>query len=416
MKGLKFVLTGAAGLGCVFSLGCGGGGSKSTTTTTTTTTQTIVTSGANVAAITVNSGPAASVGYPYANGAFTTVTVCVPGTSTCQAIGGILVDTGSSGLRILSSALTSVSLPQQKASDGDPIVECFPFVSSYTWGPVETADVEIASEKASSVPIQILSDSDYTAPSGCTQNGSSASADTLESLEANGIIGVGLFAQDCGGYCEQVQTAAGDPNLYYDCSSTTSCTATGEALAQQVQNPVSLFTTDNNGVIIELPAVSGGEPSISGSLVFGIGTESNNSLSGATVYTADDDGNFTTTYGGTAYSSSFVDSGSNGFYFLDDTVTGVPPTCSDNPSFYCPSSTITITATNEGINQATGSVSFQVANADTLFSNSADFVYGDLGGIFNSPLGFDFGLPFFYGRNVFTGLQSTTYTDGYWAY
>ena len=40
----------------------------------------------------------------------------------------------------------------QLASDGNPVYECFPFVSGYTWGPVQTADVQIASEKASSVP------------------------------------------------------------------------------------------------------------------------------------------------------------------------------------------------------------------------------------------------------------------------
>jgi hypothetical protein len=228
---------------------------------------------------------------------------------------------------------------------------------------------------------------------------------------------VGLFAQDCGGACDLATgTSSQNPGLYYECPST-GCEEIAESTAQQVPNPVSLFTTDNNGVIIELPALSGGAPSLSGSLVFGIGTESNNALAGSTVYTPNADGNFTTTYNGTPYSSSFIDSGSNGFFFLDSSVSGAPATCADNTAFYCPSSTTTITATNEGANQASGKVSFQVANADTLFANSADFVYGDLGGIFNSPLGFDFGLPFFFGQNVFTGIQnSTTYPNGYWAY
>jgi len=53
-----------------------------------------------------------------------------------------------------------------------------------------------------------------------------------------------------------------------------------------VQNPVTLFATDNNGVIIELPAVSGVETSVTGSLIFGIGTQSNNALGSATVYTS----------------------------------------------------------------------------------------------------------------------------------
>ncbi len=124
------ILIFAVGLACGFSTGCGGGSSSSGSTPA----NTITSTGANVASISVNGGPAGN----YPDASFTTVTVCVPGTSTCQTIDGILVDTGSSGLRILSSVLT-LSLPQQKASDGNPVVECLPFVSGYTWGPVQMA-------------------------------------------------------------------------------------------------------------------------------------------------------------------------------------------------------------------------------------------------------------------------------------
>ena len=51
---------------------------------------------------------------PAINTAYTTVTVCAPGsTSNCQTIDHIQVDTGSSGLRILSEVLT-ITLPVQK--------------------------------------------------------------------------------------------------------------------------------------------------------------------------------------------------------------------------------------------------------------------------------------------------------------
>ena len=61
--------------------------------------------GVNVVAIVVDSGPLGSNGAPvgYVNGAFVTVTVCVPGTADCQAIDHVLVDTGSSGLRLLAN-------------------------------------------------------------------------------------------------------------------------------------------------------------------------------------------------------------------------------------------------------------------------------------------------------------------------
>lgn len=397
------VLISAVGLACGFSAGCGGGSSSSSTPA-----NKITSSGMNVASISVNGGPAGN----YPDASFTTVTVCLPGTSTCQTIDGILVDTGSSGLRILSSLLT-LSLPQQKASDGNPIVECLPFVSGYTWGPVQTADMEIASEKASSLPIQVLSDTDFVAPTACTSTGTSS--DTLESLGANGILGVGLFAQDCGSYCEQVQTAAGDFNPYYECaSSTATCQAIGESLAQQVQNPVVLFSTDNNGVILEFPAVSGGEEaSVSGSLVFGIGTESNNALGAVTKYTANAAGDFSTAYNGAVDSASFIDSGSNG-YFFPSTVT-VCPSNSDAQDFYCPSSTENLSATNQGANGASGTVNFSIANAESLFGAN-DSAYSDLGGPSSLSGSFDWGLPFFFGRNVYVGMQSTTNPNGYWAY
>jgi hypothetical protein len=399
MKGLKGLFISTVGLACAFSVGCGGGSSSSTPPNT------IASSGTNVVPIAVNAGPTGN----YVDGAFVSVTICVPGTSTCQTIPDVLVDTGSSGLRVLSPL--TIALPQQNAASGDPVVECFPFVSGYTWGPVQTADVEIGGETANSAPIQVIG-TNYTVPGGCTSFGL-PSSDTLDTLGANGILGIGLFAQDCGGYCVTVS----NPALYYECPSTSGCVATGESLAQQVVNPVTLFTTDNNGVIVELPAVSGGEPSVSGSLVFGIGTQSNNGLGSATVYTADGNtGNFTTTYNGVPYSSSFIDSGSNGFFFLDSSTTGIPE-CSDEQGFYCPSSTENLTATNLGTNNASGSVSFSVANTDTLFADEADFVYGDLGGEYSGA--FDWGLPFFFGKNLFVAVQGASTPGGsgpYWAY
>jgi hypothetical protein len=191
---------------------------------------------------------------------------------------------------------------------------------------------------------------------------------------------------------------------------------TAEGLTQQVQNPVALFASDNNGVIIELPAVSAPAATLTGSLVFGIGTQSNNALGTATVYTPDANGNFTTTYKGASYNTSFIDSGSNGYFFLDSTITGLTDCGSAESGFYCPSSTANISATNQGSNGASGPVNFSVANAATLFSQK-DSVFSDLGG--PAPNLFDFGLPFFFGRNVFTAFEGKSTSGGtgpYWAY
>src|SRR5262245_56327990 len=71
-------------------------------------------SGSNVQSVTVDSGPSAiaNSNSPAVNTLYTSVVVCVPGTSTCQTIDHIQVDTGSSGLRIISSVLT-LTLPQR---------------------------------------------------------------------------------------------------------------------------------------------------------------------------------------------------------------------------------------------------------------------------------------------------------------
>jgi hypothetical protein len=362
----------------------------------------------NVQPIEVNAGPTND----YANGAFTSVTVCVPGTSDCQTIDGVLIDTGSTGLRLVSSVLR-VSLPRQQDSSGAPIAECSQFEDSYEWGPVAMADVKLAEEMAPNVPVAVVGVSGFPhAPKQCASSGM-PEENSVSSLGANGILGVGLFRQDCGSACANVGTS--NPGLYYACPAA-GCHATQVALDKQVQNPIWLFANDNNGVLLQLPATpAAGSPSLSGSMIFGIGTRSNNALGSAAVYAIDGFGDFTTVFQGRTFRSSFIDSGSNAYFFSDAAGTGMP-TCHDADFFYCPTATKDFTATNRGANGTSGTVSFSVANADHLFE-SPNLAFGNLGG--PNTDGFDWGLPFFFGRNVFTAieLQSTPAGIGpYFAY
>src|SRR5579883_117126 len=399
-------------------IGCGGGNG---TPTSNSGGNNVVppSSGQNVAAIVVDAGP--SVGgqqIGYTNGVFVTVNVCVPGTTTCQSIDHVLVDTGSMGLRLLGSVLT-LPLPIQKDSsgNGNGIAECNQFLDGFTWGPVQSADVQIAGEKASSVPIQVISETTYTVPSGCT----GTNEDTIQALAANGILGIGPFLQDCGSTCV---TSVPSPALYYSCSST-ACTGTTEPLAAQLQNPVSMFPADNNGTIIELPGIStSGSSTVNGSLVFGIGTQSNNQLtSNMTVLFTDGYGDITTAYNGQQYSSSFIDSGSNGIFFLDSGTTGVPTCPSPDDSFYCPGAPNTnalnlrnLQAINLDSAGNQSQVNFSIANAEYLFSQNGtgNFAFNDLGGPNSLPAtsgtgattGFDWGLAFFFGRNVVTAIEN----------
>jgi hypothetical protein len=382
-----------SGLG--LALACGGGSSSKST-------QSITGSGQNVATLAVNSGATGN----YANGVFTTVTVCVPGTSTCQTIGNILVDTGSIGLRLLSATkggAFNLTLPSETDTSNNPFAECTQFLDgSFLWGPVRAADIKIAGESASSVPINVFGDTTFTAvPASCSNGG--MDDDSLAAFGANGVLGVNVFAQDCGPACTP---GGGIPNgdPYYVCPNT-GCLLGLAPLAQQVSNPVSLFATDNNGVVVELPSVSSsGQTSATGSLVFGIGTQSNNALSGVTVIPLNASGLFTTTYKGTPYQFSFVDTGSNGYFFLDSTTTGLP-NCTIATGFYCPTSTQNFSATI-----ASTGVSLSVANAETLFNNPNNFVFSNLAG--PNPQSFDWGLPFYFGHNVYEAIQGKSTSGG----
>ena len=386
---------------------CGGGSGSSPTGGGGSSGGVVGGAGPNVQPIVVDPGPAGI----YGNGAFTSVTLCAPGTSDCQTIDGILVDTGSAGLRVLSSLLT-VSLPRQNDAGGSPVLECNQFQDSYQWGPVVLADVRIGGEQASAAPIQAIGSSAFVVPTSCTRSGL-PSQETVESLGANGVLGVGLFRQDCGPAC--ALSGAQNPGLYYSCPSS-GCVPAAVGLNQQVQNPVWLFPRDNNGVILQLPPISAaGAPSVSGSMIFGIGTQSNNGLGTALVYSVDGAGEFTTTFQGRSYSSSYVDSGTNGLYFLDSSATGLT-TCTDASSFYCPSTPVSLSATTRGANGSSATVDFAVANADALF-NTPNFAFDNLGGPAAGT--FEWGLPFFFGRNVYTAieLQSTPAGVGpYFAY
>jgi hypothetical protein len=384
---------------------CGGdslGGSSSSDTGSGSGT---VTPASNVASVEVSSGPNGTG----INTLYTTVTVCLPGTTTCQTIDNIQVDTGSYGLRILAPVLT-LTFQVAKTGTDSALVECTAFVDGYSWGPVVAADVQIAGEQASSVPVQLIGDSRYpTVPSDCTSSAPGAE-DTVAAFGANGILGVGPFAQDCGSVCED---GVPEPVVYYACTTESDCMGTTVATADQVANPVTQFAVDNNGVFISLPSVpAAGEASVSGSLIFGIDTESNNASGSQTVVPIEssgvDEGLMTTIFNGQTLTRSFIDSGSNGIYFDDSAI----PACSESgfTEFYCPASTLDLSAEMQLAGSATITESFSVANAEQLTQSISAFP--GLAGTNPSSQGFDWGLPFFYGRRVATAIEGFTTTAG----
>lgn len=372
------------------------------------------TGASNVVTMLVAAGPAATADQTF-NIPLTSVTVCEVTTGACATINDVLIDTGSSGLRLMASVLNAAGLTLASMSDpsgnGNTIQECLPFADGYTWGAVATATVTIGGETSSSaIPVQVIDDNSTgpTVPSSCTSNGTSLGS--VNAFNANGVLGVGVFDQDCGESC--VSEANND--IYFTCSSGGDCTSMAQPLAAQVSNPVASFPTDNNGVVLQLPSIAAaGAASTSGYLVFGIGTESNNALGSATILTANDEGNFTTTFDDQTL-SGFIDSGSNALFFNDSSIS-LCGTTGVTAGFYCPSSTLSLSAENQGANGNTSNVSFQVANLNDISTTNLaiDDVAGPLTGINNY---FDWGLPFFYGNTVFVAIEGTTVGGSYGAY
>ncbi len=422
MKNLRALLAMAAAWFLFTAATCGGTASPTSIVSTT---------GANAGAkapidntAIITAGPGPSTVNPYLNGAFVSVTVCAPGNaSLCTTIPDVLLDTGSTGLRVLSSALGGLALPNMTAG-GANVANCVQYVDlSYNWGPVALADIRMAGELASSVPIQIIADptsSFPAAPAPCTNGGTAAN--TVDSLSANGILGIGSWLQDCGDACAPGTTS--NANIYFACSGA-SCQVTTVPLTNQLQNPVALFASDSNGIVISLPALpDAGLPATTGTLTFGIGTQSNNGLGTAAVLLQDTSGSITTAFGGKSYPSSFIDSGSNAVYFLDSTTTGLPA-CTNAVGFYCPPTTQTLSATNTGANNQSSPVNFNVADVDTL--PAPNWIFTDVAG--NSSVGpsqsglpslyFDWGLPFFFGRTVYVAIEGRSTPGGtgpYWAF
>ncbi len=389
---------------CLSALSCGGGGGSKLSPPAPP-----PPTGNNVVSVIVDEGPL-STSNPTVNTLYTTITVCFPGNAAnCQTIDHIEVDTGSYGLRILAPVMNAtLNLPVQLASSGNSLVECTQFVDGYSWGPVVLADVQIGGESAASLPIQSIGDPRFTTvPADCSGTGNAE--DTVATFGANGILGIGPFELDCP-LCE-TQVVAG---TYYSCTST-ACTGTTVPAASQVPNPVPKFAADNNGTIIQLPSVANaGAATLTGTLTFGIDTQANNASGTETVLTVNDFAELTMLFNGTNWTQSFIDSGSNGIYFTDRSITA----CTDMnlTDFYCPGTNLTLPLTIQGANGVmTNNLTFLVGNAQTMLSNPAAANYGVfplLAGTNPNPQSFDYGLAFFYSRRVATAIEGATTTAG----
>lgn len=397
--------------------------------------------------IEVNAGPARNFAAGSANILYATVTVCDPANpANCATIPHVLVDTGSVGLRVLASTVAGLGLPAVPVFDnmGAPTgnaYECYPFVIGGIWGRTVSADITMGRQTARAVPIQVIEDGTQ-APNDCVAAAGGKNTDpithqvtydttvmldSVDRLGANGVLGIGSTSLDCGVACE-AGNYAGRFVQYYSCqmigaATTPTCPATGTAMPQntQVFNPVSALPAPyNNGISIALPAVPWpGAVSATGELVFGVNATpiGARQIKLGTDYLGKPNSYLyvTTSYKGQTIALSYLDTGTNGFFFTDPSLARCIIAKSTNPSipdtlspWFCPASTQNLSATisdgdNPALNQT--AVNFSIGNADAVFA-TRNTAFGQLGGSppASNASGFAWGLPFFFGKRVYLSI------------
>ncbi len=374
----------------------------------------------NTMAVTVDSGPAAATGQ--INHAYATVKVCAPGSQTqCANIDHVLIDTGSWGLRLVGSVLAAnhITLSAEHDAQSQTIEECMTFGGGQTWGPVVLADISMAGEVAASLPVQVMDDSGAGAPPPATCGANGTLINDVSGFGANGVLGIGVFVEDCGAACAAAATPV---PIYFGCTGAGACTAENVALSAQVTNPIAMFAVDNNGVIINLPNPqnANGDTTLSGEMTFGIATQADNALPVAalTVLAADSNGDFTATYnGGNTVLPALLDSATDSYSFDDPSIA----VCATGAfvGYYCPAispQSLFAVNTGAGANGAVNTAQFAIADPSAFVVGAS--ALPNLGSGSGST-GFTWGLPFFFGRTIYIGIDQRSgggFTGPYYAY
>ncbi|MEI8170653.1 MAG: DUF3443 family protein [Rhodoferax sp.] len=458
---------------------CGGGGSSTTlicktSDCTITVGKTFVQQANNLEVVVDGWVPAGTFTSPPINILFASVTVCAVGArptdpqAKCTNIDHVQVDTGSVGLRILASKVSSLGLtPILTPNDLtvpnlDPVYECYPFVVGGLWGPTAVADVRLGEQWAQALQVQLIQDipsAAIQAPTNCSDAAQSHILSSASQLGSNGILGIGSVPVDCGLTCQSNLY----PNtyvVYYTCpavaTSVLDCRAAAVDLPLQVHNPVDKLSpdangvADNNGVVLILPPLPvTGANKVLGELVFGIDTRASDSnlrtisnkldTSANKAYLGVDPHNSKSSHGLASYLNvttqyvsanssqiiynSYLDTGTNALFFTDGSIPLCTPASVLISSWYCPDSLLTKKAIisdgdvpgNHAVN-----VDFLVGNASKI--PGAISAYSGMAGappLSTKAASFSWGLPFFYGRSVYMSIWDTsstnsTYSSGPW--
>ena len=315
------------------------------------------------------------------------VTVCEPGTDRCATIKDVMVDTGSTGLRLEASAVPSwPALPKFTGPGGTRLAECLRFVHDTAWGPLYRADVRLGGLMAKALPLQVIDDVGGPQPAACPRSDLRPTS--------NGTLGVSQHLYDCQGACEQRADAPG--TFVEDGTAWLPVQGTVEP-AYRLPNPVSYLVGHDNGIVIELPSPpDGGARDVAGTLTFGVGTAENNRLGTSGILRLDAVGRFTTVFGGKSYPASYIDSGTETYVLHDDSL----PRCQGMTWAYCAEPRLFLDAEMVGRDEKRIPIGFAIGNYQARREQPAGASDDVAEAAEARSEGFVWGAPFFLGRRV----------------
>lgn len=315
------------------------------------------------------------------------ITVCDPGTDHCATIDNVMVDTGSTGLRLEGSAIpSSLNLPAFTGPDGKPLAECLRFVHDDAWGPLYRTDMRIGGLTAKNLPVQVIADDLRPRPAGCPTSTARPTS--------NGTLGIGPHLLDCQGSCAQ---DADRPGVFVQDRGSWLPFRGPVPIESRLPNPFSLFPQHGNGVVLDLPASpEGGTGEIVGTLTFGVDTAANNRILGAQILRIDAKGLFTTRYGGVDFSESYIDSGTETYILADDGLAR----CAGMTWAFCASPSRTLEAAMIGTDGGKVEVLFTIGDYRGALNRRVSAWDGFAEVAEGPSRAFVWGAPFFLGRRV----------------
>jgi hypothetical protein len=360
----------------------------------------------------------------YNNAPCVTVNICSStNESQCDTINNVLLDTGSYGLRIFASLLPNNNSGESLAPiliDDSAIAECVTYGDgTQNWGPIKLANVSLNNNQTTTaIPIQILDSTAFVTGENIVCPNATKTP-TPATFGLNGIIGVGPFPND---------KTVGN---YYKCNNTSCSTLVTIPNSNYVTNPITKFADGyNNGVTLTFGAIpTDGAINADGYAIFGVGSKQNNSPQKNVAILPIESGQFIpinieTKINSVSY-NSFLDTGSNYLYFGESTILNLPQCGSPINAFLCPSGLTNFSAIMFANNQESATINFAIENSQNLFNANSNTAFATIGAIIPN-IGIDWGLPFFFGRTVYSVfanesvvISGVTYPpspNGYWIY